>query len=290
MLFGHYLVLRGESRRVCELPDLGLLSFPSTEGASQCFGVAQTLTNGKTNKWGKKQFMGAMRHKDPLLCSMGALAQYLFWRWHTNREEPPCFDKRSSWYNTKLLVTTDPTTEMTWKTQYDDIIYAFGETGINSAHITHGGRISGAREAELHGCGEGQISRAGRWDRGAMAGAYLSNLPIKFLRKMAGFSSTEGGYFVARAEQPPPDVLLQQIFPWLSKWELKFLRAAKHKKSSQGGLGQIDLAGSGFLKLLKHLRTVLLQDLAIFQPGMRHLPPSLFALHYLDSKYFYHFF
>ena len=30
---------------------------------------------GKTNKSGKKQFMGFLRHKDPLLCSQGAMAQ-----------------------------------------------------------------------------------------------------------------------------------------------------------------------------------------------------------------------
>jgi hypothetical protein len=54
--------------------------------------------------------MGAMRHKDPYLCTMGALAQYLFWRWHISGELQPSFKRRKDWYNTKLLVGDDKDT------------------------------------------------------------------------------------------------------------------------------------------------------------------------------------
>jgi len=35
--------------------------------------------------------MGSLRHKDPLLCTQGALAQLLFWRWHVAGEPAPPF-------------------------------------------------------------------------------------------------------------------------------------------------------------------------------------------------------
>ena len=83
LLLGHFLVLRGEIRRGCQLADLQLIQHPTKEGHSPCFSVCLTMSNGKTNKYGKKQFGAAMRHKDPRFCTMGALAQYFFFRWHT---------------------------------------------------------------------------------------------------------------------------------------------------------------------------------------------------------------
>ena len=80
MLAGHHLVLRGESRRLMELADCSLLEYPPEEGATPCLALVCLLSNGKTNKTGRQEYIGAFRHKDPLLCIMGALAQYLFWR------------------------------------------------------------------------------------------------------------------------------------------------------------------------------------------------------------------
>ena len=48
------------------------------------------------------------------------------------------------------------------------------------------------------------IQRAGRWDDSTMTSAYLSRLPIKFLRRMAGFFANGGSYFVARSSCEPP--------------------------------------------------------------------------------------
>jgi hypothetical protein len=48
------------------------------EGASPCFGIVIQVDRTKTNQSRKKEFKGALRHKDLLLCTIGALAQYFF--------------------------------------------------------------------------------------------------------------------------------------------------------------------------------------------------------------------
>jgi hypothetical protein len=96
--------------------------------------------------------------------------------------------------------------------------------------------------------------------------AYLTHLPVKFLRTVAGFSGAGGGYYLARAEIEPPESLSKQLWPWIEYWEERFLRRAEGKRWAKGGLDANDMAGQAFLRLLKHLRTVLLQDVAVLQP------------------------
>jgi len=75
LLFGHYCLLRGENRRKMELADLSLLDYPPTEGPTLCGCLMALLQDGKMNKTARKEFMGSLRHKDPLFCTQGALAQ-----------------------------------------------------------------------------------------------------------------------------------------------------------------------------------------------------------------------
>jgi hypothetical protein len=135
--------------------------------------------------------MGSMRHLDPLLCSHGALAQYLFWRFHVSGEGLPSFETRKGWYDVKLLVTSHTSakatanrtgakrksrgeasrtgkpgggewkwteTELAYEGQLGEIFRAFAAAGISSAEKTHAMRGCGARAAELHGVAEGQVS------------------------------------------------------------------------------------------------------------------------------------
>ena len=94
----------------------------------------------------------------------------------------------------------------------------------------------------------------------------MTGLPVKFLRTVAGFPSTGGGYYLTRAEIEPPELLLKQLWPWIEYWEERFLRHAEGKRWAKGGLDADDMAGQAFLRLLKHLRMVLLQDIAVLQP------------------------
>jgi hypothetical protein len=160
VLMGHFYVLRGENRREGELADLALLTYPPTEGPTPCQAVVFTISKGKTNKSGKKQFMGALRHKNPLLCSQGAMAQYFFARWSLGGERPPNFRSRRSWYRTKLLVARPGKEEeqLSYPAQYEAVWRAFAAASIHSVKKTHAMRGCGIRSGELHGVDEEQVS------------------------------------------------------------------------------------------------------------------------------------
>jgi Centromere DNA-binding protein complex CBF3 subunit, domain 2 len=157
---GHYMVTRGESRRIAELADLSLLQWPKHHGPTPCFGIILKTSNGKTNKYGKMQYMGALRHKDPLLCTMGAIAQYFFWRWHRSGESPPSFRRRRAWYTLKLLCGEKPDAKISYATQYECTWKAFANACINSVKKAHVMRGCGARAAEVHGVADSQVSLA----------------------------------------------------------------------------------------------------------------------------------
>ena len=277
LLFGHYYLLRGENRRKMELADLSLLDYPPIEGPTQCGCLVSLLQDGKTNKTAKKEFMGSLRHKDPLLCTQGALAQLFFWRWHIAGEPPPSFRRRQDWYRIKLLVGHDYQEELSYNTQLQDTWRVFGAVGLATAKKTHLPRRVGAQDAETHGTSLAQISQAGRWNQSVLYQAYLTHLPRQFMRIVAGFSGTPGDYFLPRALYEPPAALQRQLWPWIEEWEPRFEARARRCQWAQGGLDDDDLAGDGFLKLMRRLRIVLLQDLAVLQPRFPSLPFFIYA-------------
>jgi hypothetical protein len=272
LLFGHYYLLRGENRRKMELADLSLLDYPSTEGPTPCGCLVSLLQDGKMNKTAKKEFMGSLRHKDPLLCTQGALAQLLFWRWHIAGEAAPTFRRRQDWYKIKLLVGRDREQEMSYPTQLQDTWRIFGAAGVISSTKTHLPRRVGAQDAETHGTSLAQISQAGRWNQSVLCKAYLTHLPRQFMRVVAGFSRSSGDYFLPRAAHDPPLLLQKQLWPWIEEWEARCEARARRLRWDEGGLDEDDLAADGFLKLMQRLRLVLLQDLAVLQPRFPSLP------------------
>ena len=65
VLWGHFFVLRGQTRRRAELADLCHLALPATEGPSDCDAVVLKMTRGKTNTYGRSHFMGAVVRSPP---------------------------------------------------------------------------------------------------------------------------------------------------------------------------------------------------------------------------------
>jgi hypothetical protein len=271
LLFGHYYLLRGENRRKMDLADLSLLTYPDSESSSQCNCLVALLQDGKLNKTAKKEFMGSIRHKNPLLCTQGALAQLFFWRWHISGEAPPNFRCRQDWYNIKVLVGQNREQELSYTTQLREIYKVLGIVGLTTAEKTRLPRCTGAQSAEIHGTSLTQITQEGRWNQSVLYQAYLTHLPREFMKIVSGFSSSEGDCFLARALFKPPSSLQSKIWPWIEEWEARFDARARHQRWEQGGLDDDDLAGDGFLKLMRHLRVVLLQDLATLQPRFPQL-------------------
>lgn len=106
--------------------------------------------------------------------------------------------------------------------------------------------------AELAGVSEDQIRRLGHWQAGAMERHYLSALPRKGMRAMAGVGSTKAGrYFLKREAIQPPDCLTRKIFPGIDE----LIERHGHGQNFEQTLSCI-----GFLKLLKEMRVFILQD------------------------------
>lgn len=48
------------------------------------------------------------------------------------------------------------------------------------------------------------------------------------MRVVAGFSTSRGDYFLARAAHQPPHAIQKQLWPWIEEWELR-LEARAHR-------------------------------------------------------------
>ena len=100
-----------------------------------------------------------------------------------------------------------------------------------------------------------------------MTVVYLTRLAGKFIRMMAGFSKKAGTFYLPRGEVLPPHDLARMVFPWVEDWVARVEARARGKTWKQGGLARDDGAAAKFLNLMQYLRVVLLQDLAVLQPG-----------------------
>ena len=96
-----------------------------------------------------------------------------------------------------------------------------------------------------------------------MTGAYLSYLPRAFIRSIAGFPKEGKGYFLPHAQEIPPAGLYLKIWPETDVW-LERMEAYRPNKADNEVV-RLDLAGSGFLRLLRALRVVLLQDSVVLR-------------------------
>ena len=154
-----------------------------------------------------------------MLCTMSHFVFYFFYRWNIVREEIPQFQQRQQWYGRHVLKGEKNDKPLSYETQLDWTNKVFAGAKLSSMKKTHAGRSVGARMAELAGVGEGQIRRAGRWNTDALTNCYLTHLPRKFVRSMAGFGVTgQGDYYLPRAKITPPESLVRNVWPWVDEW------------------------------------------------------------------------
>lgn len=158
------MMLRGESSRNAELSDLCAINL--TNEGSPCLAVVLRIYKGKTidlkdgSSSRKVQYSGFLRHRDVNLCAVGALAQWLVFRWDMAGEAIPIFSNRSSWYETKLMPATlkNPAKEMSAETQRSWVKRALGDSTIASSKVVHTMRQSGARLSDLNEVPADQVS------------------------------------------------------------------------------------------------------------------------------------
>src|SRR5712664_2450654 len=155
LLSMHAMILRSETMRYAELPDLCSLCLDN-EGP-HCLAVIQQITRGKTvrredggdNR--KTNYHGYLRHRDVLACPVGALAQWFMYRWDLAGETPPDFRDRASWYGKKLTPAslTKPEVEISHSTQGAWVNRVFALVGIFVSALLHAPRKAVARWVDL---------------------------------------------------------------------------------------------------------------------------------------------
>ncbi|CAD6934855.1 unnamed protein product [Tilletia caries] len=265
-LISHFALLRGANARNLELADVHHLQLEG-EGPSDCFAVVLLLSNGKTNQAGRVEYGSFLRNKDAFVCPVGALALYLFSRFHHSAEPFPNLSHSSKWYDLKVIKAPKSLTEsIDEQTHSKALDAAFKACGVLTTAKTHAARKSGAQLAESGGASEAAVRRAGRWNQTTMETCYLTRLPRPVLRVHAGFHQDGGSYFLRRDIQPP-QVLLERIFPQADAWE----RAIETGQAADGSSVETNIAARAFVRLLIRLRPVVLQDAVVLKAQYPHL-------------------
>jgi hypothetical protein len=90
VLLGHYMLTRGGDRRTAEISDLFNFELKG-EGPTRCMPLIFTTRESKQNQQGRLETIGALRHKDPIVCKLSGLAFYLLYRWDLTDELFPDF-------------------------------------------------------------------------------------------------------------------------------------------------------------------------------------------------------
>lgn len=253
-LLSHFCLLRGESARKAELPDLQVVNVEG-EGAGSCPAIVLVMRQGKTNKFGRLEIGACLRNKRVEICPFMMLGTYLFARFHLEGEPFPTFEQSSDWFNIKVLKhKQNPKEEWTYHSHLGAITKAFKACQITSSKKTHVNRGSSARMADLQGVNESDIRRMGRWNNSSMNGAYLTGLPRGMMRSLAGFPQ-QGTFHLPRNATIPSEDLQAKVFPEASIWLSKI-----HE-----GLAEQTVSAEGFLNLLITLRVTFLQDSVFMQ-------------------------
>jgi|ERR1700738_4852893 hypothetical protein len=135
-LLGHSMLFRSEDQRRALLSRLSLWDMDN-EGPTPCQTLIISIARSKTNKEGRYEVGAAARHKDVLQCPVGALAMYLFWRFHLAKEPFPDLSTNQRWYGTYLFRGVDPCKPLSYNHQHNSIQRCFKALNIQSSRSTH---------------------------------------------------------------------------------------------------------------------------------------------------------
>ncbi|GAQ91375.1 hypothetical protein KFL_007750010 [Klebsormidium nitens] len=247
-LTSHQFCLRGDDARSIDLPDLYSKTYQHV-GPDVPLYVGGVNYSGKTNKNGRLEYFGGIRHMQVEQCAVGAVAMQLFQTFHLLGAGVPDFSSRESWYN---------------------LLPLFYENDDVSSNVT-------AKEAES--------ARLGRWIYDHFRTSYLPvhQLPVGIMLVQAGFKDDRKGYFLPRGRVLPSQDeypgLANQIFPWADE-ELRKVK----QRNLTGPAGQHDIAAQKFLELLIALRAVLLQDVALLQRMGKYENHPIIYHHFFEGE------
>jgi hypothetical protein len=183
---------------------------------------------GKTINGTTKLYGRAIRAKYVRACGMGAYTFYLAVRFHMTEEfssvEDNFFCTNKNWFDVKLLVdcyANDYCKEMSNDSYTKFMKIILNEQQIPSNHVIHIGRVLGSADLELL-----ENEKLGTLDMGNWTSAdiykkaYSIKMPIKLLRRAAGFVLVDGMLHNMRTTVEPDtdDMdLLDLVFPFVMR-------------------------------------------------------------------------
>jgi hypothetical protein len=223
-----------------------------------------------------------MRHKHVWLCSLGGIVFYLGFRFAQTKE----FDSYTAedwldnkkWFDIKLLVDAtrsdaDHSKPMANNTYADAIKATLKSLNIPSNHWVHLGRTLGPKILELLEEESDDIRRLGNWNPSIQESSYSIKLPLRPMRKLAGYTTANGMYFNARTTVIPSDELkMKTPFAFSLSILPQVTAALLNDEGDTDSTGQTAIA---FLKFMNQCSTIFLQDAAamlIKKPERRDHP------------------
>ncbi|PPR01886.1 hypothetical protein CVT24_001355 [Panaeolus cyanescens] len=286
LLFTTAMALRGDDVRNILLSDLSVrdVEMPDLGLDRKVKALTIISTKSKTNTTGRVDLHTSFRHWNVNICSISALAFYLFSEYHVmNKSSPdftPDFENPEAteygyreWYDLVLFHPADsPKTPMTLENHIQHINDEKDAIGLGHVKkVTHIGRLYGATTAIANGATTDSVRALGLWSQPGAFDVYNRTLPTDAMVAAAGFNGRQlNSYFVSRDVLDPPENLMAQIFPWIEQEE-----QALSLRMSPGQLGP-DIGCDGtlleFLSLMKYLRRVLLQDAAVLYQQHSNAP------------------
>lgn len=229
----------------------------------QVYELYYYMNIGKTNH-GRMIYGRATRHKNVHLCPLGALSMYLMLRFQITKEfSDPTFNwiDNSAWFDIKLLVdvnrSNDFTKQMTTNTYAKAIAQVLKSLGIIKTHLSHIGRVLGTKILEMLEVESEEIRRLGNWNPSIQDSSYSTKLPMKPIRRLAGFSTGNGIHFNPRTVVEVP-MSLQKATP-IGKWLFDAMERVAAANEHGGG----KYTAQNFLQFLENLNIIFLQDMGI---------------------------
>ena len=203
---------------------------------------------------------------------MGSYAFYLAIRFYMTDEftkvPDDFFCTNRNWYDIKLLVdcyANSFTKEMSKDSYAKSMKKILAELSIVSNHIIHLGRVLGSAELELLENDRDGTLDMGNWAADVHKRAYSIKLPIKTMRRAAGFVLADGMHHNMRTTVLPDEGdkgILDEVFPFVKRC-LAAVRERKLDDDSMDSTAQSYLnTALCFLEMLEHLALVFLQDAA----------------------------
>ena len=197
---------------------------------------------------------------------VGAIALYLMYRIHLTKELADLtleeWLQNEKWFDLKLLVDVNGG-DNTKRLQHDSYAKKIKEVlkklGLTCKKLLHLGRGVGAKMLDFFEEAKEEKRSMGQWSPDVVDNSYSSKLPMKPMRKLAGFHTSQPMYFNTRTVVEPPEELLRatpigKFCYGAASFVDDAVRNAKKEGEHQTALN--------FLKFLCHMNKVFLQDTA----------------------------